>query len=238
LSARASLDTLKLRPTTWFDRKRHMHNSDAVTERAGRATRLTKYLAVLGAAFVVLTAVVGGAAVLLLRQGISARPSPSGLEASVALWLRGLAIPGRYENMKNPVTANPEVIRTAMEHWADHCASCHANDGSGRTEMGQNMYPRPPDMRGKRTQSMSDGELYYIINQGVRLSGMPAWGTPGDNDRGSWELVAFIRRLPSLTPAEIDAMKAMNPVSASQVKAKQDEDAFLDEEPASVPHKH
>ena len=85
-------------------------------------------------------------------------------------------------------------------HFADHCASCHGNDGRGKTEIGQNLYPKAPDMWGEETQKLSDGELFYIIKNGVRLTGMPAWGkdTPKD-DRQSWHLVAFIRHVPWIT---------------------------------------
>ena len=75
-----------------------------------------------------------------------------------------------------------------MEHWADHCSPCHANNGSGDTMYGKTMYPRPPDMRRKETQEMSDGELYYTIQNGIMLSGMPAFGAPGDDDLDSWKL--------------------------------------------------
>jgi mono/diheme cytochrome c family protein len=77
---------------------------------------------------------------------------------------------------------------------------------------------------------MSDGEIYYVIDQGIRLTGMPAWGKPGDDDRESWALVSFIRKLPTLTPAEVEAMKAMNPVPARAAQAKQAEDTFLDDD--------
>jgi hypothetical protein len=59
-------------------------------------------------------------------------------------------------------------------------------------------YPRPPDMRKKDTQEMSDGELYYT--NGVRLSGMPAFGDPSDDDVDSWKLVVFIRHPPQIIP--------------------------------------
>ena len=67
-------------------------------------------------------------------------------------------------------------------HFADHCASCHGNDGRGNTEMGRNLYPKAPDMRQSGTQHLSDGELYWIIENGVRLTGMPAWGDGSGND--------------------------------------------------------
>ena len=138
-----------------------------------------------------------------------------------------IAIPSRYKAMKNPVTATPGVFKKGMAHWADHCASCHANNGSGDTMYGKTMYPRPPDMGQKDTQQMSDGELYYTIKNGVWLSGMPAFGTPGDNDQDSWKLVAFIRHLPSLSQGESLEMEKLNPKSPQEIKEEQQEDNLL-----------
>lgn len=189
--------------------------------------RVVKVLAVIGG--IAIVAGIGGLVIGwgMLSGGLSARPAPSAFEEWAALKLRKLAVPGRYTAMKNPVAVDDATLKQAMEHWADHCSTCHANDGSGQTTMGRNMYPRPPDMRGGRTQHMSDGEIYYVINQGIRLTGMPAWGEPGDDDRESWKLVAFIRKLPSLTPAEVQAMKAMNPVPARVARENEEEQEFL-----------
>ena len=77
--------------------------------------------------------------------------------------------------------------------------------------MGRNLYPKAPDMRARATQSLSDGELYSIIKNGVRLTGMPAWGAPGDADEETWALVHFIRRLPALTPDDLADMRRRNP---------------------------
>lgn len=199
--------------------------------------RIVQVLAALGGISVVLGLVGLFVAWRMVASGFSSRPVPSAFEERVALRLREMAVPGRYEKMKNPVAVDNEVLARAKAHWADHCATCHANDGSGDTEIGRNLYPRPPDMRKARTQSMSDGQIYYMINQGIRLTGMPAWGEPGDDDRESWDLVAFIRALPSLTPAEVEAMKALNPVPASTVRARQhqqEEDDFLNGTDASA----
>ena len=127
--------------------------------------------------------------------------------------MSAMAIPSRYKSIKNPVTATPEVFKEGMAHWADHCASCHANNGSGDTMCGKTMYPRPPDMRQNDTQQMSDGELHFTIKNGVRLSGMPAFRTPGDDDQDSWKLVAFIRHLPTLSQGESLQMEKLNPKS-------------------------
>ena len=92
---------------------------------------------------------------------------------------------------------------------------------------GKTMYPRPPDMRQKDTPEMSDGELYYTIKNGVRLSGMPAFGDPGDDDVDSWKIVAFIRRLPQLTDAEETEMQRLNPKSPDEIQEEKEEEDFL-----------
>src|SRR5579864_1368607 len=167
-------------------------------------------------------------AVFLLRRGISARKDPSALETRVARTLRHWAIPKIDREEENPwaTVATPEVMKDAREHFADHCSQCHANDGSGKTEMGQYLYPRAPDMRLPATQNLSDGELYYIIRNGVPLTGMPAWGEPNlVQDDDSWQLVLFIRHLPQLTPDEIKDMERYNPVGEMEREDEKENEA-------------
>src|SRR5687767_6866489 len=95
-------------------------------------------------------------------QGVSAKSEPGAMEISVSRAARHALIPASARGRQNPEASTPEVLRLGMEHWADHCASCHANDGSGETEIGRNLYPRAPDMRQPDTQQLSDGELFYI----------------------------------------------------------------------------
>lgn len=170
--------------------------------------------------------VAGAGAYVVLRDGISARPAPSGIEARLARSLRAWAIPSASREAKNPIPVSPRVLASGLAHFADHCASCHANDGSGDTAIGRNLYPRAPDMRKPVTQNLTDGELFYIIENGVRLTGMPAWGGPGTGE-GTWHLVHFIRHLPKLTDEERSQMEALNPKSPDEWRAIQDEDSFL-----------
>src|SRR5882672_907172 len=182
------------------------------------------------AAVLVVLVIVGGlaAAVVVIRRGFSARDEPSLAEAFIARRLRSLAVPSRARRFPNPVALTPEVLAEARAHFADHCALCHANDGSGKTEIGQNLYPKAPDMRLPATQSLTDGELYYIIQNGIRLTGMPAWGTE-EKDEDSWKLVLFIRHLPQLTPEEEREMKALNPKGPAVKQEELDEEQFLNE---------
>jgi mono/diheme cytochrome c family protein len=171
----------------------------------------------------------------MMHRGFSTRVPPGSVESSLATTMRDMAIPSRYKTMKNPVAVTPEVIHEGMAHWADHCATCHANNGSGDTMYGNTMYPRPPDMRKKDTQEVSDGELYYTIKNGIRLSGMPAFGDPGDDDLDSWKLVAFIRRLPSLPDQEEMEMERLNPKGPEEMQEQMEEDQFLNGGKASAP---
>ena len=163
----------------------------------------------------------------MVRHGFSTRTPPSGVETTMATTMRDMAVPARYKTMKNPVAVTPEVIHEGQAHYADHCAVCHANNGSGDSMLGKGMYPRPPNLAGQETQSMSDGEVYYPIAYGIRLSGMPAFGDPSDNDMESWKLVAFIRHLPKLTPSEETEMEALNPKGPDEYQEQKEEEQFL-----------
>jgi mono/diheme cytochrome c family protein len=188
-----------------------------------RFLRVARWLA-----FVALL-VVSGAMLWLQGRGISAREKPSWIEAQAAVFMRGWMTPSIYKGMQNPLANTQENFLAAREHYADHCASCHANDGSGNTEMGQNLYPKAPDMRLPRTQSLSDGELFNIIENGVMLTGMPGWstGTP-EGERSSWQLVHFIRRLSSLTPEDIQEMERLNPRSRAEIEEEIKVEQFLE----------
>src|SRR6266850_2737965 len=170
----------------------------------------------------------GVAALVVIRRGFSARDEPSRAEAFIARRLRSLAVPSRAKNLPNPVAVTPEVLAEARAHFADHCALCHANDGSGNTEIGQSLYPKAPDMRLPATQSLTDGELYYIIQNGIRLTGMPAWGMKDDEqDEDSWTLVHLIRHLGELTPEQRKEMEKMNPKSPAELEEERQEQEFL-----------
>jgi mono/diheme cytochrome c family protein len=198
------------------------------------------------AKIIVLVAVVALAALVValfatVRRGFSAREEPGRVEAFFAKRIRDRAIPRNAKDMQNPVAASNEVLPEAMAHFADHCAICHDNDGSGNTIIGKGLYPKPPDMRQSATQNLTDGELFYIIHNGVRLTGMPAFGNAGDADLDSWKLVHFIRHLPSITPEEVAQMKEMNPRSPAEFKEEEEIKKFLEGEdtPVETPaHKH
>ena len=155
---------------------------------------------------------------LVRGSGISAKRKPWPIEERVAEAAWRFLIPERIRDAVNPVESTPENLREALEHFADHCAVCHANDGSGDTMIGRRIFPPSPDMRAASTQSLTDGELFYAIEHGIPWTAMPAWetGTP-EGEQESWKLVRFIRHLPSLTPAELTQMEKLNPKSPADL---------------------
>lgn len=177
----------------------------------------------------------------ILQRGFSARDTPTRMEVFVAAKARALAVPASYRSLKNPVPNSPENIRAGMEHFADHCFLCHANNGSGDTSFGKNMYPKPPDMRAAETQNKTDSELFCTIYNGIRLSGMPAFGEKDQSDADStWQLVRFIRHLPSLTEEEEKQMEKLNPKSPMEQREENEEEEFLKggQPPMSMKMKH
>lgn len=176
-----------------------------------------------------------------LRHGFSAREKPWAVEAFVARRLRRLAIPRAASQVQNPLPLTPELLAESRAHFADHCATCHANDASGNTAMGPNFYPPVPDMRLPATQELSDGELFYIIENGIRFTGMPAWGTESlEDDADSWGLVHFIRHLPQISPEELEEMESLNPKSRREIEEEQEVRRFLEggEAPEAKPSQH
>jgi mono/diheme cytochrome c family protein len=171
----------------------------------------------------------GFGAALMLHDGLSASATPTKLEAFLARHARQLATPANARSAVNPLQPTEENLREARLHFADHCAFCHGNDGGGETMMGGGMYPKPPDLRAAETQSLSDGELFWIIQHGVRFTGMPAFGHMHSDPQDSWKLVLFIRHLPQLTPQERAEMDRYNPKGPDDRKEEQEENDFLNQ---------
>lgn len=155
-------------------------------------------------AFCSLVVIATAFGLLLVRRGFSARDDPTSLERTVARFVRNLSIPSRVADEANPWKPTRGVLKEAREVFTARCAACHGPDGSGQTVVGRNLYPKPPDLRSLPTQSLTNGQIHYIIQNGVRLTGMPAWGNPHEEQGEiSWKLVLFIRDLRQPTKAEV-----------------------------------
>ncbi len=172
---------------------------------------------------------VGLAAAIFRGHGISAvqrRSIPFEPTVVRAAWR--FLVPRRVRDTVNPVPDSSVTLKAAREHWADHCAICHDNDGSGDTAVGRRTYPRPPDLRLPATQRLTDGEIFYAIEQGVPWTATPGWTTGTDEGADeSWALVRFVRHLPAITPAELEEMARLNPKPPANTEQEKEIEDFL-----------
>jgi predicted CXXCH cytochrome family protein len=174
------------------------------------------------AAVLVVLAVLAAVFWFAVLPGLSvARQQPSKLEVEIANYLLGHSVPSSAREMTSPLGAHPDpaAITAGRELFTKKCETCHAFDGGGRTEIGGNAYPRTPVLR-MAVASMSDGEIFYHIRNGIRNTAMPAWNFP---DGQVWQLVAYIRNLPlvaSREPQDISPQQASSVLAAHYVGSK------------------
>jgi mono/diheme cytochrome c family protein len=127
----------------------------------------------------------------LKSEGLSARKKPSDFEYAIANRALALSIPTRVKKTKNPVRPTPETLIDAKKSYSDNCAACHANDGTGKTNTANGLSPEVPDLHAAHIQRLSDGEIFYVIKNGIRFTGMPGWDL---RDEQIWNLVLLIRQ--------------------------------------------
>ena len=135
-----------------------------------------------------------------LVQGCTANKPPSEGETTLANAAKDVTIPLEAGKMKNPLPATDEFVSQGQEIFLGSCAQCHGADARGDAELGRNMSPPAMDLTSSHVQHWSDAELFWIIQNGVRLTGMPSWKSSiSDND--TWKLALFIHKLPYLDAA-------------------------------------
>jgi mono/diheme cytochrome c family protein len=196
-------------------------------------TSLKVVVAVLAVAGLVAIVVAVG----VLRGGFTARAKPSALESRLAALVEDAAVASAGD-LRSPITATPAILADARRHFARECAICHGNDGAG-SPLGRAMFPPVPDLEAS-TRDRTEGELFQVIENGIRWSGMPAFGKPGGEAeaRGHWELVAFIRHLPELLEVEIEEMKGLNPRSMEEWEKLREKGGMVPKEEHGGHHGH
>ena len=147
--------------------------------------------------------VVAVGVVLALGLGaydISATSRPSTLEKAVAGWVRDASIRARApRNVKAPTDA--ATLAKGRSEYAEHCQVCHGIPDAEQSSIAQGLNPPVPDLAESTTQARSDGELFFIVSGGIRLSGMPGFAK-SEPDDVRWAMVAFVRHLPKLSAEE------------------------------------
>lgn len=136
---------------------------------------------------------------LFLLAGCSAHRKPSTVEQALADAAKDVVIPIEAQNLKNPVKSTAESIQKGRELFQESCALCHSVDGHADSQLGRAMYPPAMDLTSPHVQHWSDAELFWIIQNGVGLTGMPSWKSILGTEQ-TWHLVNFIHALPHVEP--------------------------------------
>ena len=132
---------------------------------------------------------------------VAATSPPSGIERFLAGAVRHRSISVREGGVTVPNLQDPGLVRLGYSRYDDMCVICHSAPGLKETPVGRGLNPHPPHLWSKGTQSMSDQRMYWVVDHGIRMTGMPGFG-PSLDERDLWSLVAVIRQLPNLRPGE------------------------------------
>jgi mono/diheme cytochrome c family protein len=148
-----------------------------------------------------------------LLLACTAHKRPSRAETTLANTAKDVVIPIEAGMKKNPLPETDEVSSQGRQVFLASCALCHGADGRGETPIGLNMYPPAMDMTSPHVQHWSDAELFWIIENGVRLTGMPSWQSSISED-DTWKLARFIHNLPRLDAASAStAVQSQTPAA-------------------------
>jgi mono/diheme cytochrome c family protein len=119
--------------------------------------------------------------------------------------MRDQSVAKHSQTIQSPSLSDPQLAQAGFREYHAMCFSCHSAPGDELSELAQGLNPPPPKLDAEEVQVRSDAELYWIIKNGIRMTGMPAFG-PTHKEETLWSIVAFLRRLPNLTPQEYKAM--------------------------------
>jgi mono/diheme cytochrome c family protein len=154
-----------------------------------------------------LAALSAGAILSLGLPDFSAFDPPGRLEAKLATYALNRSVARHAPKAGNPLAARPEAVAAGLALFRTRCVACHGAPGVDPTEAGASLNPPAPGLTLPRIQARPDGELFWIVSRGIRMTGMPAFG-PSQSETEIWQLVAALRQLPRLTEGEHRALAA------------------------------
>jgi mono/diheme cytochrome c family protein len=151
------------------------------------------------------------AGIIIVYSGwynVSAANKPSGFER----WLFGTtmdnSVENHAENIIVPDLNLPEKIAEGFTHYNEMCVVCHSAPGKSESELAKGLNPKAPDLS-RSALDMSAQQLFWVTKNGVKMTGMPAWGKT-HSDEKIWSIVAFIEKLPGMTGATYDSLEAFS----------------------------
>ena len=175
--------------------------------------------------------------ILVLATGainVGADVKPGLIERTLAPWARDRSVAMRAPNEKNPFAGDPAAIAVGLDHYRENCVICHGAPGVAGAELSKGLNPPAPSLDEDENDT-PDGELFWVIKHGIRMTPMPAFG-PTHTDEEIWKIVAFIRHLPDLTAQERDSLgrqPARNRIIKEGSPKNHDEQVHLPDAPGS-----
>jgi mono/diheme cytochrome c family protein len=133
------------------------------------------------------------------RYDVAASSSPSAAEEWLLGQVRERSIAKRAAGITPPPLGARAELLTGFELYRAHCVTCHSGPGLSPEELAMGLHPVPPGLGLEKVQARSDAELFWIVKNGIRFTGMPSFGLLR-SDEELWALVAFVRELPKLDP--------------------------------------
>ncbi len=167
-----------------------------------RTAKLKTAWAVLGSA-----AALASALLLFLYSGlydVSAADPDAGLIQGSLETVRERSVRRHARGIQVPDLSNPALIREGLVHYHFMCVTCHGSPGTPSSEIGQGLNPYPPELANEALKE-SDAEVFWVIKNGLRMTGMPAFGLTHE-DQDLWAVVAFLKKLSQLSQGEYQAM--------------------------------
>lgn len=145
---------------------------------------------------------------VLMGTGVfnmAATEVPGALETTLASWTVDRSVKVRAPQQTNPVQDDPEAVATGMIHYRTRCLQCHGAPSVKSYEFAKGLNPPPPELA-EASRDWTDGELFWITKNGIRMTGMPAFG-PTYSDDELWKIVAFVRKLDHLSDSQVASLR-------------------------------
>lgn len=130
-------------------------------------------------------------------------------ESGMVKWLlettKEKSVSSRAKNLTAPNLDDETLLKSGFHHYDQMCVGCHGAPGISPSEIGEGLNPAPPDLA-EAVAHMSSSELFWVTQNGIKMTGMPAFG-PTHSDEELWGIVAFMQKLPDLSPEKYKGLK-------------------------------
>ncbi len=141
-------------------------------------------------------------------------------EGKITVWFlnttKDHSIRSRADRITVPSLNDSSLVAIGFEHYHEMCVTCHGAPGKEPDELAQGLNPPAPDLAGSTTD-LSPAEMFVIVKDGIKMTGMPAWGTT-HSDSATWAIVAFLQRLQTLTPETYKAFQHAQPQEKREIR--------------------